>query len=181
MNIDDGGLDLSWSMSGMSISGSLPNSTSPGKSKRRQNGVVTGVVENDLPLDEDDTDGLDGSALGLEVVGRHMVIPKLSIANSFHAEPAAAAAAAAGGAPAPGAQAARKHKGALPSPGGSAVAAQLQQISESYKIGLISPEERGILKDNMIKQAYKVQAWMHLLYCIKFSMVASACTLLSYS
>lgn len=105
-------LDLSWSMSGMSVSGSVGGG--PKSARRKAGGVF------DVPGDGDVDVGT-----GLEVVGRHMAIPKLLIANSFHAEPE-------------------------PDAGRADVASQLQQISESYRVGLISPEERGLLKNHVI-------------------------------
>jgi hypothetical protein len=104
-------LDLSWSLSGMSVSGSVGNSQSPNRTGRRREPAHAADA---LP--------------GLQVVGKQLAIPKLDLPDSNHMEPMSYA----------------------PLSPSAAVAQQLQQISESYRVGLISPEERGLLKNNVI-------------------------------
>jgi hypothetical protein len=127
------GLDLSWSMSGMSISGSVGVNTtgSPGKPNRRRHSRPAAEV-----VPTDDLDGMDGSSMGLEVIGKPL-IPKLGLVKTD--EP-------------PG------------RPAGSAVAYQLQQISESYRVGLISPEEKAILKDNLLAGRVRVSGRVIAVY-----------------
>lgn len=106
-------------MSGMSISGSVGVNTtgSPGKaSRRRQSRPTTEVIPGD------DLDGMDGSSMGLEVIGKPL-IPRLGLVK-IESPPARSAA--------------------------KDVAYHLQQINESYRVGLISPEEKAILKDNLL-------------------------------
>ena len=125
-------LDLSWSFSGMSVSGSMSHR-----------------------LDQ----GLDASGLGLEVVGKQMSIPAVHVPSS-HGTPHRHAAAGSMGPPlsAPRTRPPVLNLAGASSSGPStaSVALQLAHVSESYKGGLISPEERQMWKDRIISAATDV-------------------------
>jgi hypothetical protein len=128
-----GDLDLSWSFSGMSVSGSMSHR-----------------------LDA----GVDTSGLGLEVVGKQLSIPSLPLsAGGPSGTPHRHAAPGSMGPPLSTSKSrppTLNFAGMASTSGGAstaAVAMQLQQVSESYKGGLISPEERRMWKDHIISAA----------------------------
>jgi hypothetical protein len=137
-----GDLDLSWSFSGMSVSGSMSHR---------------------LPHDLEG--GLDASGLGLEIVGKSIS----GLGGSFggggggggggSGHHHARAPAGSMGPPLSSATPARPPPLAFPThmqshvPSASVVAQQLHHVSESFKTGLISPEERSMWKDHIITRA----------------------------
>lgn len=104
---------------------------SPGRTSRRKHEDKASPDSQVIP--DEDTDGQDASALGLEVVGRQLDIPKLALGVSGDAAPP-------------------RHRGprVVTSPGSAGLAQQLQQISESYRVGLISSAERAALKEGVL-------------------------------